>query len=86
MAQAKYFPIFIVVEPSFSKMKFAVAVLLLLTPALGFKMEVATTSSLTFDADGAKNRPVSKVITLPRWIWGGRNSNLNSNLNSMGVF
>ena len=45
-------------------MKFAVAVLMLLTPALAFKMEVATTSSLTFDAAGAKNRPVSKVITL----------------------
>jgi chromosome segregation ATPase len=45
-------------------MKFAVAVLMLLTPALSFKMEVATTSSLTFDAEGAKNRPVSKVITL----------------------
>merc|ERR1719451_182824 len=45
-------------------MKFAVAVLLILTPALGFKMEVGTTSSLTFDEEGAKNRPVSKVITL----------------------
>jgi len=44
-------------------MKLVVA-MLLLTPALGFNMEVATTSSLTFDADGAKNRPVSKVITL----------------------
>ena len=46
-------------------MKLAVSMLLLLlTPALGFNMEVATTSSLTFDAEGAKNRPVSKVITL----------------------
>ena len=64
VAQAKYFPILIEVEPSYLKMKFAVAVLLLLTPSFGFKMEVGTTSSLTFDADGAKNRPVSKVITL----------------------
>merc|ERR1719183_2303642 len=46
-------------------MKFAMAMLLLLlTLAVGFTMEVATTSSLTFDAEGAKNRPVSKVITL----------------------
>ena len=62
VAQAKFFSILTVVETSFSKMKFAVAVLLLLTPALGFSMEVATSSSLTFDAQGAKNRPVSKVI------------------------
>ena len=64
VAQAKYFSILIAVEPSYPKMKFVVAVLLLLTPALGFKMEVATTSSLTFDVADAKNRPVSKVITL----------------------
>merc|ERR1712072_1217555 len=32
--------------------------------AMGLDMEVAMTSSLTFDAEGAKNRPVSKVITL----------------------
>merc|ERR1719420_1043205 len=31
---------------------------------LGFNMEVGMTSSLSFDAEGAKNRPVSKVITL----------------------
>merc|ERR1712093_3828 len=29
-----------------------------------FNMEVAMTSSLSFDAEGAKNRPVSKVVTL----------------------
>merc|ERR1711966_166083 len=33
-------------------------------PAFCFNMEVGTTSSLTFDAEAAKNRPVSKVITL----------------------
>ena len=27
-------------------------------------MKVSVTSSLSFDADGAKNRPVSKVVTL----------------------
>merc|ERR1711990_1284371 len=32
--------------------------------ALGFNMEVSMTSSLTFDVEAAKNRPVSKVITL----------------------
>jgi len=30
----------------------------------GFNMEVAMTSSLSFDEQAAKNRPVSKVITL----------------------
>ena len=39
-------------------MKCALALLLLVTPALGLE------SSLTFDAEAAKNRPVSKVITL----------------------
>merc|ERR1711939_341402 len=34
------------------------------SPVMAFNMEVAMTSSLTFDAEGAKNRPVSKVITL----------------------
>ena len=29
-----------------------------------FGMELSVTSSLTFDAQEAKNRPVSKVITL----------------------
>merc|ERR1740115_406336 len=37
---------------------------LLVAPVVCFNMEVAMTSSLTFDAEGAKNRPVSKVITL----------------------
>merc|ERR1712227_679478 len=32
--------------------------------ALGSNMEVSMKSSLSFDADAAKNRPVSKVITL----------------------
>jgi len=39
-------------------------VALVVSPALCFNMEVAMTSSLTFDAEAAKNRPVSKVITL----------------------
>merc|ERR1711972_90099 len=34
------------------------------TPVSGFSMEVAATSSLSFDVQAAKNRPVSKVITL----------------------
>jgi predicted RNase H-like nuclease (RuvC/YqgF family) len=42
---------------------FAVASMLAST-ALGLNMEVTMTSSLTFDAQAAKNRPVSKVITL----------------------
>merc|ERR1719272_559495 len=37
---------------------------LLLAPALASNMEVSVTSSLTFDAEAAKNHPVSKVITL----------------------
>merc|ERR1712216_110491 len=37
---------------------------LLASSAFAFNMEVAATSTLTFDAEGAKNRPVSKVITL----------------------
>jgi len=41
-----------------------VAVAALLSPVLCFNMEVSMTSSLTFDAEAAKNRPVSKVITL----------------------
>merc|ERR1739845_175798 len=32
--------------------------------ALAFNMEVSMTSSLAFDSVAAKNRPVSKVITL----------------------
>merc|ERR1719321_2463989 len=41
-----------------------VLAMLAFTPVLGFDMEVATKSSLTFDSEAAKNRPVSKVITL----------------------
>jgi chromosome segregation ATPase len=37
---------------------------LLVTPALSFNMEVSVKSSLTFDVEAAKNRPVTKVITL----------------------
>merc|ERR1711865_894976 len=37
---------------------------LFVSKALCFNMEVSMTSSLTFDEEGAKNRPVSKVITL----------------------
>jgi chromosome segregation ATPase len=36
----------------------------LAAPALGLNMEVAAASSLSFDVQAAKNRPVSKVITL----------------------
>merc|ERR1719484_232816 len=45
-------------------MKAAVFLALLASPVMSFNMEVAMTSSLTFDEEGAKNRPVSKVITL----------------------
>merc|ERR1719263_762938 len=31
---------------------------------LGFALDGSASSSLSFDAEGAKNRPVSKVITL----------------------
>jgi chromosome segregation ATPase len=41
-----------------------VLTMLAFTPVLGFDMEVSIKSSLTFDAEAAKNRPVSKVITL----------------------
>merc|ERR1711939_935072 len=34
------------------------------SPVMAFNMEVSMTSSLSFDAEAAKNRPVSKVITL----------------------
>merc|ERR1711865_807576 len=37
---------------------------LVLTPALGLKLETSMSSSLTFDSEAAKNRPVTKVITL----------------------
>merc|ERR1719284_1878574 len=36
----------------------------LLMSTVGFHMDVSAHSSLTFDAQAAKNRPVSKVITL----------------------
>merc|ERR1711924_462778 len=49
---------------SVAKMKCVVALALIAASASGFNMEVSMTSSLTFDAEGAKNRPVSKVITL----------------------
>jgi hypothetical protein len=37
---------------------------MLVLPALSSNMQVTMSSSLTFDAEAAKNRPVSKVITL----------------------
>jgi chromosome segregation ATPase len=37
---------------------------MLVFPALSSNMQVTVSSSLTFDAEAAKNRPVSKVITL----------------------
>ena len=40
------------------------ALALVAVSAAAFNMEVAMTSSLTFDAEAAKKRPVSKVITL----------------------
>jgi chromosome segregation ATPase len=43
---------------------FMVASMLFASTAVGFNMEVNMRSSLTFDAEAAKNRPVSKVITL----------------------
>merc|ERR1719230_1657131 len=45
-------------------MKFFVGALVLLACASALEMKVSMTSSLTFDAEAAKNRPVSKVITL----------------------
>jgi len=47
-------------------MKFCACVLalVLLTPVQSFDMEVSSVSSLTFDEEATKNRPVSKVITL----------------------
>jgi len=40
------------------------AIALLASSALGLDMHVAVASSLSFDVQAAKNRPVSKVITL----------------------
>jgi chromosome segregation ATPase len=45
-------------------MKFLVLAMMAFTPAFTFDMEVSMKSSLTFDVEAAKNRPVSKVITL----------------------
>merc|ERR1719269_400487 len=45
-------------------MKAVMVSLLLAMAAQAFNMEVAMTSSLSFDANDAKNRPVTKVITL----------------------
>jgi chromosome segregation ATPase len=39
-------------------------ILALASPVLGFSMEISAVSSLSFDVEAAKNRPVSKVITL----------------------
>ena len=43
---------------------FMLLVALLASPALGFSMQETMSSSLTFDVQAAKNRPVSKVLTL----------------------
>jgi len=43
---------------------FFVASMMLASRVAGFSMDVSMTSSLSFDAQEAKNRPVSKVITL----------------------
>ena len=59
-------------------MKVVAALLLVLTPALGFNMEVSMASSLTFDAEGAKNRPVSKVITLLKDMLHENSSNTHT--------
>jgi hypothetical protein len=45
-------------------MRFVIAVSVLAAPALCLDMEVGVASSLSFDLEAAKNRPVSKVITL----------------------
>merc|ERR1719463_893887 len=42
----------------------ALLALAALAAAEGFRMDASVHSSLTFDAQAAKNRPVSKVITL----------------------
>merc|ERR1719191_758810 len=42
----------------------AAVVLLLAISAAGSELEISVSSSLRFDAEAAKNRPVSKVITL----------------------
>merc|ERR1719297_758348 len=45
-------------------MRLAFALSLFASLALASNMEIGMTSSLSFDAEAAKNRPVSKVITL----------------------
>jgi len=45
-------------------MKFFVCATFLVAAAHGLDMQVSVVSSLSFDEDAAKNRPVSKVITL----------------------
>merc|ERR1719214_42572 len=46
-------------------MKMSIIILVALaTPALSFDLQVTVKSSLTFDAEAAKNRPVTKVVTL----------------------
>jgi len=40
------------------------AAALVVSPVLGLDMDVSVHTSLRFDAQAAKNRPVSKVITL----------------------
>merc|ERR1719230_811871 len=45
-------------------MRTFVLIALVLSPVVALNLEVSMTSSLTFDAEGAKNRPVNKVINL----------------------
>merc|ERR1719214_110189 len=46
-------------------MKMSIIILVALaTPALAFEIQVNVKSSLTFDEKAAKNRPVTKVVTL----------------------
>jgi len=42
----------------------ALVALLIAVPASAFNFQVTATSTLAFDVEGAKNRPVSKVVTL----------------------
>merc|ERR1719301_489214 len=41
-----------------------VFLVVLAAPTLAFDLQVSVKSSLTFDAEAAKNRPVTKVVTL----------------------
>merc|ERR1719240_2256682 len=45
-------------------LRVVLAMVLLTAPAQSFELQVSAVSSLHFDAEAAKNRPVSKVITL----------------------